>query len=211
MKRAVIFLHGNKPDKKLVSKHIKKADTVICADGGAIWADAGGLHPDVYIGDLDSITPELHKKLQKEKVEWHIFDKEKDETDSELVMNYVIDKGFSDSLLFGVFGNRIDHVLANLTMFASLQSNKRSIKIIEGNQEIYFVKDKLHLEGKSEEFVSLIPFQENVTVTTKGMKWELTNSVLEYGKTRGISNEFVSNTAEISVEKGILLVIHTKP
>lgn len=210
MKRAVIFLHGNKPSKESVAKHIKKTDTIICADGGAMYAVSCGLHPDVYIGDLDSISPTLYKKLQKkEKIEWHVFEKDKDETDSELALNYAIKKRFKEILVFAVFGNRVDHVFANLTMFAKSQ-NKAQITIIEGDQELHFVKNKLLLQGKIGEYVSLVPFTGNVTVSTKGMKWELTNSVLEYGKTRGISNEFVQPKAEISVKKGTLLAIHTR-
>lgn len=208
MKRAVIFLHGNKPSAESVKKHIKKTDTIICADGGAIYAVSFELKPDVYIGDLDSISPAHYKRLKKEKIEWHIFEKEKDETDSELSIKYAIKHGFKEILLFGVFGNRVDHVLANLTMFATLKNIQ--VTIVEDNQILYFVKDKLSLQGKSGEYVSLIPFQENVTVSTKNLKWELKNSILEYGKTRGISNELVKQVAEIKVKKGTLLVIHTR-
>jgi thiamine pyrophosphokinase len=210
MKRAVIFLHGNKPSVKSVRNHLRKTDTIICADGGTIYAVSFGLKPDIYIGDLDSISPSLHKKLQKEKIEWHTYPKEKDETDSELALEYAIKNGFTEIILFAVFGNRVDHVLANLTMFAKLQSKKVHIKIIEGNQELFFVKSKLVLQGKIGEYVSLIPMQTEVTVSTKNLKWELADSVLEYGKTRGISNEFAKRTAEISVKKGTLLVIHTR-
>jgi len=210
MKRAVIFLHGNKPSKELVKKYVKKSDTIICADGGTIWAVECGLHPDVYIGDLDSITPELYKKLQKkENIEWHTFEKEKDETDSELAIKYAIKRGFGEILLFSVFGNRVDHVLANLTLFSVLSNKKTQIKIIEGDQEIYFVKNKLELDGKIGEYISLIPLQTDVTVLTNGLKWELKGSILKYGKTCGISNEFIQTTAEVLVKNGTLLVIHT--
>ncbi len=210
MKRAVIFLHGNKPTKSLVQKYVRPTDTIICADGGTLHAVAAGIQPNVYIGDLDSITKSLHKKLQKGNIEWHIFQKEKDETDSELALDYALKKGFKEILFFGVFGSRTDHLLANLTMFARAPKDVK-IKIFAGKQELYFVHDYIRLTGNSGEYVSLIPLQNDVTgITTTGLKWQLSNGTLEFGKSRGTSNEFTQKTAEITIKSGSLLVIQTR-
>lgn len=210
MKRAVIFLNGNKPKAATISQYIKQSDTIICADGGANHAVALGLTPDVYIGDLDSIRPAIYKKLQKEQIEFHIYKTEKDETDSEMALHYVLKKGFTDIVFFGVFGSRVDHMLANLTMFAKVPKDMK-ITIIEGNQELYFVHKSISLSGKIGEYVSLIPFDGDVTgITSTGLKWQLTNGTLAFGKSRGVSNEFIQKTAEIFVKKGVLFVIHTK-
>lgn len=207
MKRAVVFFHGDSPSEHTVKRYIREDDVIVCADGGMIWADKLGIKPDVYIGDLDSITSTLHKKLQKEKIEWFIYPKEKDETDSELVMRYVVEQGFTDITIFGWMGSRFDHVLANLFLLGNVKKNIQ-VRIVEEEQVLYLVKDKLSLRGKKGEFVSLIPLNGDVSgVSTKGLKWVLKNETLYYGKTRGVSNELVGKDAAITIKSGVLLVI----
>ena len=211
MKRAVIFLHGTKPKKELIKRYIKRTDTIICADGGTIWAIEAGLVPNVYIGDLDSITPALYKKLQNEGTEMLTYHTEKDKTDSELALDYALHHGYKDILLFGMVGNRIDHMLANVALFAEAVMQGNRILIISEEQEIHFVDYHIELLGKPGEYVSLIPLKQNATgVTTEGLKWRLYNDTLSFGSTMGISNEFIRKKAKIIVEKGILMVIHTR-
>lgn len=210
MKRAVIFLHGDKPQEG-IKKYIKKSDTIVCADGGTIWAVAYGLMPDIIIGDFDSITPSLKKSLEKEKIEWHTFPKDKDLTDSELALEYVIKKGYRDILIIGAFGSRIDHMMANFGMFAEAEREGAKIMIVIDKQEIRFIHDQIDLDGQIGEFVSLIPVKGDVTgVTTQGLKWRLYNATLFFGKTIGISNEFISKKVRITLDKGIVMVAHTR-
>jgi thiamine pyrophosphokinase len=211
MKRAVIFLHGDKPDEAVIKHYVQKDDVIITADGGTEYALEAGLLPDIVLGDFDSLSEKFQKRLKELQIKILKYPKEKDETDSELAIKYAMEKGYKKILLFAVFGSRVDHVLANLTMFANLQSKNTQISIIEGVQELWFVKDKLTLQGQKGEFISLIPLQTDVIgVKTKGLKWVLQNDTLLYGKTRGISNEFTGGTCEISVTEGTLLVVHTR-
>ena len=103
-------------------------------------------------------------------------------------------------------GTRLDHMMANLTLFA--EQRDIQITIVEPEQAIYVVKSSLTLTGKKGEYVSLIPFKGDVNgVSTKGLKWTLQNETLYFGKTRGISNEFIGETATISIKRGVLLAI----
>lgn len=211
MKRAVIFLHGDKPNISLVTKHRKKSDTIICADGGTMWAVASGLTPHIILGDFDSITPSLKAKLEKKDIEWYTFPREKDQTDSELTLAYALNHGYQEILIFGFLGSRFDHVIANLMLFADLISKGITISLFQDNEEMHLVTEKLSLTGKKSDYVSLIPLQGDVKgVTTSGLKWRLYNDILQFGKTLGISNEFTKKKAEITVDNGVLLVVHTK-
>ena len=210
MKRAVVFLHGDKPKDATIKKYLKKSDTIICADGGAVWAVSMSLKPDVYIGDLDSISPTLAKKLQKEKIEWLTYPKEKDKTDSELALEYARKKGFREILVFGFSGSRLDHMLANLEMFGEASHDQMNVTVITDDQELSFITYQTTLRGIPGEYISLIPLKDDVKgVTTKGLKWRLYNDTLYFGSTLGISNEFVAKKAEIAVDRGILLVVRS--
>lgn len=209
MRQAAIFLHGNPPKKERVKRFLAKDTAVICADGGTAYALDLGLKPDVVIGDFDSLNKKRLEKLKSEKVQIKTYSSEKDETDSELVLQYAIKQGFKEIVIFGWMGTRFDHVLANLTLFAE-QKEDIKITIVESEQTLYIVKSSLTLTGKKGEYVSLIPLKGDVGgVSTKGLKWKLSNETLYFGKTRGISNQFTGKTAEIRVKKGTLLIVHT--
>lgn len=210
MKRAVIFINGNRPSKELVFEVIKTTDTIICADGGAKHAIACGFTPHTIIGDLDSLPQELQKKLRRLPIEWVTFSTEKDFTDSELSLKHAIEKGFREIVVFGLFGNRMDHVMANITHFSRLVSENRnlSILVVEKGQTLYFVRKKLILSGKKGQTVSLLSLDGDAKgVSTKGLKWKLNNETLHFGEPRGVSNEFTGTKATVTVANGVLLVV----
>jgi thiamine pyrophosphokinase len=211
MKRAIIFYNGDLSDFRNAKKYIKETDFIICADGAAKHALKLRIKPCIIIGDFDSLSKTDQKKIAKQKIEFVKFKKEKDETDSELALQYALKKGFKTFLLFGLLGSRIDHMLTNIFALDYLSNGKTDITIIEGYQEIRLIKNKIKLIGKKGDLVSLIPFNgDSKKVTTKNLKYPLKNEDLKFGYSKGISNVFIENFAEVSLESGSLLVIHTK-
>lgn len=211
MKKAIIFCHGDLPRPKKVLTHIKKGDLIICANGGTNHVLKLRLIPHVIIGDHDSLPLRSKKKLKDSSVKFikHLIDK--DQTDSELAIDYAVKKGFKNILVFGAFGKRLDHSLANLFLPTCLKYKTIKIIYIHGDQEIFITKNQCTIKGKKGDLLSLIPLKEDcLGVTTKGLKWPLKNSVLSFGKTRGISNVFTDKKAEIRIKKGLLLAIHTR-
>jgi thiamine pyrophosphokinase len=64
-KNALIIANGEPPQKKRLVLLAKRADTVICADGGANTALKMGIMPDAIVGDLDSIHGEALVKFRR--------------------------------------------------------------------------------------------------------------------------------------------------
>ena len=57
----------------------------------------------------------------------------------------------------------------------------------------------------------MIPWNDAVKgIRMRGLRWSLNNETLYPDKTRGISNEMLDAAAEVSIETGLLLVIHTR-
>lgn len=211
MKRAVLFYNGDLAHINTVKNHLQPDDYIICADGGTNLALKYGLTPDVIIGDLDSLSEEVQKKLKNTQVEWVTFPKEKNETDSELALQFAVKKGYKELLIFGFFGSRLDHMLTNLFALDFLYKHAIKTTFIEGTQEISLITDTLKVTGKPGDLVSLIPFKDDVeNVITKDLQYPLKNETLFFGRSRGISNVMSKSVAEISVKKGMLLIIHTK-
>ncbi|MBI2442659.1 MAG: thiamine diphosphokinase [Candidatus Levybacteria bacterium] len=211
MKRAVIFLNGNRPPRDLVFETIKTTDTIICANGGSKHAVALGVVPNVIIGDQDSLPKATLRELKKHKITWIHHPKEKDETDSELAIHFAREKGYTDIIFFGFVGSRIDHMMATLLLLSSDFVLFDSVTIIDVKQTLHIVRKHLALFGEKGEYVSLVPLLGDAKgVTTRGLKWKLRQDTLRFGKTRGVSNEIISQHAAVSVERGVLLVMHTR-
>ena len=211
MKRAVIFVNGNLSDLSQAKKIITKEDFLVAADGGVKHVLKLGLIPQTIIGDFDSISTSLRKKLEKSKIEWIKYPKKKDKTDFELALDYCLEKKFNEIIIFGILGDRVDHFIANIFLLAKIQTENKSIKIkiVEGKKEIYILDKEIVINGQIGDEVSIIPVSEKLEgVVTEGLEYQLNNELLSFGSTKGISNVLNKTLAKITVKQGVALVVH---
>lgn len=213
MKRAVIFVNGNLSDLNQAKKIITKEDFLIAADGGVRHILKLGLIPRTIIGDFDSISISLQKKLEKEKIEWIKYPRKKDKTDFELAIDLVLERKYSQIIIFGILGDRIDHFIANIFLLAKNQTENKSIKIkiVEGKKEIYILNKEIIINGQIGDEVSIIPVSEKLEgVVTDGLAYQLDNETLFFGSTRGISNVLNKTSAKITVIDGTALMTYLR-
>jgi len=217
--KAVIIANGILEKNETFSETIKQAELIICADGGASHLIRMGILPHVIIGDLDSISPEDRAFFNEKSIEMIKYPSEKDVTDTELAAEFAMENKCNDITFLGVTGTRLDHTLANIFLlkklafrFAGQEGESRvQCKIIDDNNEIYIVSKSLSLKKTHNAFLSIIPLTETVEgVTTSGLKYPLTNAEMNFGSTLGISNQFLCETAIISVKKGVIIVIKSR-
>lgn len=205
MKRIIIFANGELPTPDKASALIQPTDFIICADGGTRHALTLDLIPNLIIGDMDSLPKNF--SLSTFEGEVIVFPKDKNETDLELAINHAITLKPDEIIIVAALGGRMDHTLANISLLANFQTI--NLKLNDGLEEISLCKDQVEVKGRSGDIVSLIPWGGNVEgVTTQNLKWKLNNETLYFDKTRGISNEMISDTAKISITKGSLLIVH---
>jgi len=210
MKRALIFVNGNLSDLKRANDIITNEDCLIAVDGGAKHVLKLGLIPHIVIGDSDSVSPSLRKKLEKHKIEWIKFPRKKDKTDFELAINLVLQRKYSQIIIFGILGDRIDHLLANIFLLVKTQTENKliKIKVIEGDKEVYILNKEIVIKGKIGDELSIIPVSERLEgVITQGLEYKLINETLFFGSTRGISNVLNSKLVNIKTSSGVALVV----
>lgn len=219
MKRAVIFVNGNLSDVRRAKKIITNEDCLIAADGGVKHILKLGLIPQIIIGDLDSTPLSIQKKLKNickglinQTPTLIKYPVKKDKTDFELVIDYCFKKKFKEIIVFGIFGDRIDHFIANILLLAKIQTENKliKIKIIEGNKEIYILDKKIIINGQIGDELSIIPTNKLEGVTTEGLSYRLIDYTLPFGTTRGISNVLNKNIVKITVRNGVALVVHLR-
>lgn len=213
MKRAIIFVNGNLSNIGQAKNIIEKEDCLIAADGAAKHIIKLGLVPNVIIGDMDSISPNLLEQSHLPHTTFIKYPTKKDKTDFELAVDYCLENKFEEIIIFGILGDRIDHFIANIFLITKIQSEKRSIKIkiIENKKEIYALNEKIAISGQVGDELSIIPISSKLEgVVTNGLEYKLNNETLSLGSTRGISNVFSSSLITIKARKGVALVIHLR-
>jgi len=192
---------------QLKINELKPAE-IICADSGAAYLHALGMIPDVIIGDMDSLSPELWNHLKKQGSRLIEYPEAKDETDTWLALDYAIRLAPCEIYVFAACGTRMDHTLANLSLLMRGIESHIPVRLIDENCEIFLVHDQYVLEGEVGQTVSVFPFSGTATgITLQGFDYPLENGIMEIGKPYGVSNRLMSTRGTIEVRSGILLVI----
>ena len=211
MQRIIIFANGDLPDLNKARSLLHADDFIICADGGARHALDLDLTPNLVIGDMDSIQNDQWQKLQTLGVPVELFPRDKDETDLELAINRAIELEPHEIVIVAALGGRLDQTIGNIALLTDLQLATFNVRLDDGAEEIFFCRDQVQVQGRSGDIVSLIPWGNPVRgVQTHGLKWILDNETLYPEKTRGISNEMLSELATIKIASGNLLIIHAR-
>ncbi len=207
MKCTIIASGDFKPDRKMIDQ-IRSSKHVVCADGGARHLKALDILPDVIIGDFDSILPEDRRYFEEKRVKLVEYPRQKNHTDSELCINWALEKKVTDVTVLGGIGTRMDHSLANIFMLKTLAENQIGAHILTARSSMHAIFDQIVLDGVPGNLLSLVPLTETVTgITLKGLAYPLTNASITMGSSLGVSNVFDTNQAVVSIQTGILLVI----
>ncbi|OGU52935.1 MAG: thiamine diphosphokinase, partial [Ignavibacteria bacterium GWC2_36_12] len=186
MKKCIILANG-KPPKKSVIQFLQKKNysALICADGGADYARKLGLIPNYIIGDLDSIEDSTLKFFKHKSSIIKL--KRQNDTDVEKCLKFAINKGFSEAVLLGVTGNRLDHTFCNLGIVIKF-FNKIKLKIIAEESLLIPYKGDVVLKTFPGEIISLYGFDRKTKITSTGLKYPLKKSTLPFGEKESTSN-----------------------
>ena len=206
MNRCVLVGAAGIVDYALFEKRLLPGDIFFCADGGARHLYKIGKTPDVLVGDFDSLD------VPKTAGEIVTLPAEKDDTDTHFAAQLAFGRGHRDFLLLGMTGGRLDHTLSNVATAAWLTARGCRAVVADELSELTLIKDgRLTLAPVENAAVSVFAYGADARgVYERGMKYSLTGAHLTPDFPVGVSNEFTAENAEISVEKGMLLIIVTK-
>ncbi len=207
----IIIANGTLAYSPEIIGFLNEADLILAADGGATHLKNMNIHPHAIIGDLDSISRETRLFFEKNNTPLLIHPSRKESTDTDLCIDFALEKGATHITLIGVTGLRLDHTLANIFLLRRLADQGVKARIVDANNEIYLVTDDLELQGNPGDLVSVIPVSDKVTgLTLQGLEFPLENASLSMGSSQGISNCFKKTIASISLDQGVLLVTKSR-
>lgn len=209
--KGLIISNGEISDLNLLKSVAMNVDFIICADGGTNHITKINVKPDLVIGDLDSISDDSLELIKREKIKIQRYNTHKDATDTELAIEYLIEKGFDEIIFMGVTGSRIDHTLANILILDKLLKKGFNGVIIDKKNKVYITDNEMYVSREEGTFISVIPITYNgAIVTLKGFEYETDKVEFEFSSTLGVSNRVVEKSGYIKVENGTCLVIISK-
>ena len=199
MSRCVIFGAGEYDAQTPVRE---EGDFFIAADGGYAEMLSRGFTPDLLIGDLDSLgAPPAGVPLVTLPVE-------KDVTDTDAAVSEGLRRGYRSFALYGVFGGRPDHTLANYALLARLSQQGCEARGCGGGFTVTALTNgALELPARQSGAAAVFSWtDESAGVTVRGLKYGLENGVLRSNFALGVSNSFIGEPAYIEVKQGTLLI-----
>lgn len=196
----VVVITKNAPKKIREVININDNDFVIVVDGAFDQVIKQKIKIDLVVGDFDSIKD--NKKIIK--FEQIKLKKEKDETDTFIAIKKAYEISKTVYLVGGIIGNRIEHFIANMTLFKTF----RNLMIMDENSIIYMLEKGKHLIKKSE-YTSFFGYNEaNITLT--GFKYNLNKYNLNNFDPLCISNQVKKVSGELIIHEGAVIVIETR-
>lgn len=201
MKKCIIF---GSVETEYFNDTITKDDFVIAADGGLKNTERFSIIPDLIIGDFDS----LNYIPKGENVVIH--SEIKDETDTILAVDFAIEKGYKDFIIYGCLGgSRLDHTFASIQTAAYI-AEKGGTAVFKSEENFMTVlkNSSIHFTENCKGYISVFSFsEESAGVTEKGLFYELDKGKLTSDYPLGVSNRFINKNSFISVENGKLCII----
>jgi thiamine pyrophosphokinase len=182
--------------------------TVIAADGGLAHAWALGLEVGLVVGDLDSVSPDDVATAESKGVPVERHPREKDATDLELALDAALARRPERILVVAGEGGRLDHLLSTLLLLGAEKYAGVELDAWVGPARAHVVRGSRALDGTPGELVTLVALHGPAEgIRTEGLVYPLAGEALGPGSSRGVSNVFAAERAEISVERGVVLAV----
>lgn len=191
-------------------------DIILAADRGLEFCYHYQIMPTYILGDFDSLSPEILNYYKENHVApIREFNPMKDNTDTDIAFQQAIVLGSSEITILGATGGRLDHFLSIVQNLKTAWEKKIPAYIVDSRNLITIPVETSFEIRKEEQFgkyVSFFPLEKEVaSITLEGFAYPLDHHCLP--NTSGglcVSNEIVEETAHVSYEGGILLMVQSR-
>ncbi len=201
--KGIIITGGEAPDLQRFSHELDDDVYIIAADSGLDKCLEYGITPHFITGDMDSVKNK--KKLDDFPSECvKIFPKDKDETDTEIALRLLHEKGINRIILIGGGGGRMDHFLGIMSLFD--REYYPSVWYTAGEMIVSIDSSRFFHNMKGRE-VSFFPAGSEVCrMKSRGLKWSL-NGLHWIKGDAGLSNKVLEDPFFVDLENGRLVMV----
>ncbi|MBS3945059.1 MAG: thiamine diphosphokinase [Melioribacter sp.] len=205
MKKCIILANGQPPKKSTINFLIGKGySTLICADGGANTAMKLKLIPDFIIGDLDSIKPVVLNYYKNKSTIIKIG--RQNDTDVEKCLKYAIKNKFTEAVILGATGDRLDHSFCNLGIVLKF-STQLNVSVVHQKSILRVYSGNVFLNTVQGEVISLYGIRSQTRISSNGLKYKLNNIALPFGEKESTSNIALRKKVELKITNGNIFVV----
>lgn len=188
-------------------------DLFIGVDRGSLLLIEQGICPDLAVGDFDSVSEKELALIYSQSKEVLQAQSEKDDTDLELAVKAVFARYPQAQLtIFGAFGGRLDHTLANIFLPSDpeITPYMQQIRLCSAQNELSYCPQGRH-EIKPVAGMNYLAFMpvSNSQLTIEGAKYPLNESNYFFKKVYA-SNEFIDRPIYLDFDSGYTVVIYSK-
>lgn len=205
---SIICLDGSIPKADFFVKAKRIGIPIIAADGGTNSLLYMDIVPDFVVGDMDSFKGS--SRVPKDNV---IFVEDQNYSDFEKAINFVKNNSFKNSLVIGINGGEIDHIINNVNIFMRYSEDFPMWFYdipSKGNSKIGSVASSgninLHLDKES--MVSLFSFDDG-KIKTEGLVWEIDSQSFPIMEKSAARNKTKEEKVNISTTGNRLLAVYS--
>jgi len=207
-----IVFAGGDPGSFSYLRTVDYADAFLVAvDRGLTVMTELGLTPDLFVGDGDSVVPELLAGLDRDRTRVVMLPAHKDVSDLEAAFDLLVTMGRQGSVLvLAGLGGRLDHCLFNLQLAARHVADFEDITFEDDRCLVRVLTSSNALQLLAGTTVSFVPVTWEVELSLTGFEYPLSHAVVQRGSTRTLSNVACGLVQQVIVERGIVVMIAWK-
>lgn len=188
-------------------------DLFIGADRGSLFLIEQGICPDLAVGDFDSVSEEELALICSQSKEVLQAQPEKDDTDLELAVKAVFARSPQAQVtIFGAFGGRLDHTLANIFLPSNpeITPYMQQIRLCNAQNELRYYPQGRHevMPVAGMHYLAFMPGDDS-RLTIEGAKYPLNESNYFFKKVYA-SNEFIDEPVFLECQSGYVIIIYSK-
>lgn len=199
----VIVANGLFPSRKEILTYLREAPALIACDGAAETLLAKGFSPTAIVGDLDSLPDDIRYNPVCEVRHFE----EQMTNDLTKSVRFAHEKGYKRILILGATGLREDHTLGNISLLTSYIDLFERVEMMSDFGVFIPLKESAIFSSKSGQQISIFTITPEVEITTKGLRWDVTDRRFE-SWWQGTLNEALGTEFTISFKGRAKLVIY---
>jgi thiamine pyrophosphokinase len=204
---ALLVTGGLAPPRERLASRFSSFALVCAADSGLDTLASWGLEPGLIVGDMDSLADRaLLERFPGAEI--LRAPRDKDETDTELGLQALAERGAERIVLAGGGGGRLDHLLAIRCLFERGRQPRPAEWQAPG-ESVFLVAEgeAFSAEAMPGSIVSVFPLAGGASLmSSEGLKWPLAG--LSWGPGDcGVSNVATEGAFSVRAGRGDLLVV----
>lgn len=177
MENTVILAAGDFPQRPELLELLRNAAHVVCCDSAAVaLLRSGAALPEVIVGDMDSLPPELRERFAAQVV----HEAEQETNDLAKAFRLCLARGWThDMVILGATGKREDHTLGNISLLMDFAKEVPGIRLFTDCGRFEVLLQSGSLPTFSGEQISIFTPDCTMPVSAHGLVYPLHKLRLE--------------------------------